>query len=181
MSSQKSSGANTPKTAFGRFMVYTFIPRFANNVMGLVYVGAALLIIIVGLRGLGAAVQGIPVIDPYLLDNGKLAVQWVLGALILEFLLLLLMATVTFFTPEDDHGHGAPKDAEPEPVPMKKAIGVSPQEVKDTVNVLKTITDEELKMIEGYLDRYEKISLKITEIQKKNLDALNSLKDSLKH
>ena len=36
-----------PRTSFGRYMAYNFIPKHANKVNGLVYLGASLLIIVV--------------------------------------------------------------------------------------------------------------------------------------
>ena len=66
-------------------MVYKFVPQYANNVQGLVYMGAACLIIIVGLRGIGKVAASIAIVPKFLLGlDGKVAPMWVMAALFLE-------------------------------------------------------------------------------------------------
>ncbi len=165
--------ANEPKTAFGRYMVYTFIPNYANNVAGFVYFGAAFLIIIVGLRGLGKAAGQLSVIPKFMLtEKGSLDPNWVVGAILLEFTLLVLLALVTFFTPEDAH-HGGKKEEESE---FKKPSIDFHKEIRE----LKDVTDEEIKMINDYLDKYEALAKRIAELQKITLQSLQQMKEAVK-
>ena len=89
-----------PKTAFGRFMVYTIVAKYANNIQGFVYMGAAILIIIVGLRGLGELAGTLSAVPKFLLDHEgmKIDPNWVMIALFLEFFLLMILAIVTFLS-----------------------------------------------------------------------------------
>ncbi len=165
--------ANEPRTAFGRYMVYTFIPSYANNVAGLVYLGAAFLIIIVGLRGLGKVAGQLSVIPRFMItEKGSLDPNWVVAAILLEFTLLVLLAIVTFFTPEDAH-HGAPK-AEDE-APKKPSVDFH-KELRE----LKDLTDEEIKMVNDYLDKYEAIAKRINELQKLSLQSIQQMKEAVK-
>ncbi|MCF8240749.1 MAG: hypothetical protein K9J16_05125 [Melioribacteraceae bacterium] len=166
--------ANQPKTAFGRYMVYKFIPAYANNVSGVVYMGAAILIIIVGLRGLGKVAGELAIVPKFLLDaeGAKIDPNWVMLALFLEFFLLMILATVTFFTPEEAHGPGE-ETADEKPA-------VERPDFKKELEHLKNLTDEEVKMIETYLEKFESIQNKITQIQMNSMKALSSMKDTLK-
>jgi hypothetical protein len=65
------------------YMREYFTERYANAVLGLVYIGAAVLIIVIGLRGL----KFLPATDPSV----------VLGALGLEFLLLITYAAMLMY------------------------------------------------------------------------------------
>lgn len=173
--SQKKSQSG-PKTGFGRYMVYTFIPQYANNVQGLVYVGAAILIIIVGLRGLGTAAQGIPMIGFLLDDKGeRVDVNWVMVALFLEFLLLLVLSIVTFFTPEEDHGHGGGHGSGGAEV-KSSASGA---QLKAELDALKSATDEQLKMVEQYVERFNTLNKKISQIQLDSIKALEQMKQTI--
>ena len=164
--------ANEPKTAFGRYMVYTFIPSYANNVAGLVYLGASFLIIIVGLRGLGKVAGQLSVIPKFMLtEKGSLDPNWVVAAILLEFFLLLLLAIVTFFTPEDAH-HGAPQEEETSAKPSV--------DFHKELRELKDLTDEEIKMVNDYLDKYEAIAKRINELQKLSLQSIQQMKEAVK-
>ena len=70
------------------YMVHHFTHQFANNVTGLAYGGAAVLIIAVGIRGL----KFIPASRPSL----------IMGAIFLEFSMLSLMAVSLFYTEEEE-------------------------------------------------------------------------------
>ena len=161
-----------PRTSLGRYMSDSFIPKYSNNVMGLVYVGAAILIIIVGLRGLGELAGKLPMIPAFLLDNEgvKIDPNWVMIALFLEFGLLLILAIVTFFTPEEVHGsHEAPQG----PPPPSKSLALP--DFRAEVSKLKDLTDEEKNMVKNYLNDFEAISQKITKIQESNVLALKNM------
>jgi len=70
------------------YMREYFTERYSNTVLGLVYMGAAVLIIVIGIRGL----KFLPSTDPSI----------VLGALGLEFMLLITYAVVMIYgKPED--------------------------------------------------------------------------------
>ncbi|MCF8260264.1 MAG: hypothetical protein K9J12_05790 [Melioribacteraceae bacterium] len=179
-----NSNGNQPKTGFGRYMVYTFIPRYANNVNGIVYMGAAILIIIVGLRGLGSIAGEIAIVPRFLIgDDNKVLPTYVMGALFLEFFLLFIMAIVTFFTPEDEphQAGGASHGGSGEEAAVARTLAKfeSPDYEKELAR-LKKLTDEEVQMIETYLDKFDEISKKIFEIQKSNVEALSKMAQSLK-
>jgi len=70
------------------YMAHHFSHKFANNVTGLAYGGAAVLIIAVGIRGL----KFIPANRP----------SAILFAIFLEFTLLILMAVTLFYTEEEE-------------------------------------------------------------------------------
>ncbi len=94
----KNSGQ--PKTKFGKWMVYRAIPQWENNVMALVYVGAAILVIVVGLRGLGPIVGR--TFFSFMTDStGSIATSIVISALLIEFVMICTLAVFMFFKPED--------------------------------------------------------------------------------
>jgi len=70
------------------YMAHHFSHKFANNVTGMAYGGAAVLIIAVGIRGL----KFIPANKP----------SFILFAIFLEFALLSLMAVTLFYTEEEE-------------------------------------------------------------------------------
>jgi len=70
------------------YMREYFTDRYSNAVLGMVYIGAAILIIVIGLRGL----KFLPATDPSL----------VLGALGLEFMLLITYAVVLMYGKSED-------------------------------------------------------------------------------
>jgi hypothetical protein len=165
---------NEPRTAIGRYMVYTFIPKYSNNVMGFVYMGAAILIIIVGLRGLGSLVGQLHILPSFLLDaqGEKISPYVVLIALLLEFSLLVILGTVTFFTPEDmGHGHGGGEAAE--------KTTVSLPDFRAEIEKIKELSNEEKLMVRNFLDEFEAISVKINKIQESNAEALKKMKEAL--
>ncbi len=70
------------------FMRRYFSSRYSNDVNGIAYMGAALLIVIIGLRGL----KIIPSLQP----------TPVIFAISLEFCLLMILGLTMYFTPEDN-------------------------------------------------------------------------------
>jgi hypothetical protein len=72
------------------YMREYFTDRYANAVLGLVYIGAAILIIVIGIRGL----KFLPATDPSV----------VLGALGLEFMLLITYAVVLMYGRTEEVG-----------------------------------------------------------------------------
>ena len=70
------------------YMAHHFTERYSNNVTGFAYGGAALLIVVVGIRGL----KFIPPTRPSL----------ILGAIFLEFSMLALLAFTLYYTEEEE-------------------------------------------------------------------------------
>jgi len=80
---------------------YRFATEFDQYIQALVYFGAAFLVIIVGLRGLGD-LSDVSFIPHFLLDsNGKIEAHIVMIGLVVEFVMLCLLAAVSFFSPTD--------------------------------------------------------------------------------
>ncbi len=182
-----------PKTAFGRFMVYTVVERYANNIQGFVYMGAAILIIIVGLRGLGDIAGSIAIVPDFLLGAPTDAAEplkrsidpnWVMGALFPKFFLLMIFAVVTFFTPED-YGHAAPAAPEaPKAVdsPLNSVISVPKNlsaDLKAELESLQRVADDQIKVVNSVIDQYNALNKKITVIQQQSLQALSDLKTKI--
>ncbi|MCG6915853.1 hypothetical protein LJE86_18265 [bacterium BMS3Abin03] len=79
-----------------------FAVRHERLIQSLVYVGAAFLVIIVGLRGLGN-LSNTTFIPNFILDNeGKIESNIIMIGLLIEFTMLCLLAAVTYFTNEDN-------------------------------------------------------------------------------
>jgi len=79
------------KHPFGKWMVSEITLRYENNAQAMAYWGAAILIFLIGLRG----IKIIPKNEPTLILLG----------LELEFGLLFLLGMVTFFKPEEERRH----------------------------------------------------------------------------
>ncbi len=75
------------KHPFSKWMVVEIVPKYENNVQALAYWGAAILIVLVGFRG----IQLMSREDPSLL----------IAALLLEFLLISLLGFLMFYKPEE--------------------------------------------------------------------------------
>ncbi len=182
-----------PKTAFGRFMVYTVVAKYANNIQGIVYLGAAILIIIVGLRGLGDLAGSISLVPGFLLGAApdpaeplkrSIDPNWVMGALFLEFFLLMILALVTFFTPEE-YGHIAsaePEEKKPVDSPFNSVISVPKglsADLKAELESLQRVADDQIKVVNSVIDQYNALNKKITVIQQQSLQALSDLKTKI--
>ena len=86
-------------SGLGYWLKYRFATDFDQNIQAMVYFGAAFLVIIVGLRGLGDLSE-VSFIPHILLDsNGKIDANLVMVGLVVEFLMLSLLAAVSFFHP----------------------------------------------------------------------------------
>jgi hypothetical protein len=87
------------KSKLGDWLKYRFATEFDQYIQALVYFGAAFLVIIVGLRGLGD-LGDVSFIPQFILDsNGKIDAHIVMVGLIVEFLMLCLLAAVSYFSP----------------------------------------------------------------------------------
>lgn len=87
-----------PKTKFGQYMVYYLIPRYENNVLAFVYWGAAFLVLVVGLRGLGTGILPSFLIDPI---TQRLDLVYIIIGLIVEFIMITFLGLFMFFKPEE--------------------------------------------------------------------------------
>ncbi len=88
-------------TSLRNWLEYNFAERHEKSIQAMVYVGAALLVIIVGLRGLGD-ISTISYIPKFLLNqDGKIDSSIVMIGLLVEFTMLCLLAAVSFFSPQD--------------------------------------------------------------------------------
>jgi hypothetical protein len=152
-------------------MAYNFIPKHANKVNGLVYFGASILIIVVGLRGLGSLAGKVSVIPSFLIGpDGKIDPTWVLLALLVEFTMLLLLGFVTFFTPADSVAK-----------PQSESVDLDISKLKDNLRDLKYFADEEIKIVEDYLDKFNNLSKKVNLIQAVNLSAVKKMKETIEN
>lgn len=89
------------KTGLMHWLKYKFATDFDQYIQAMVYFGAAFLVIIVGLRGLGD-LSGATAIPEFFLDaDGKIDSRWVMTGLVVEFLMLCLLAAVSFFSPSE--------------------------------------------------------------------------------
>ncbi len=95
---------------FTEWMQDFVIPQFANNVQSLVYGGAGLLVMIVGLRGLGD-LRAVGFVPLFLLDADGMLKSWIVFiGLNLELAMLLLLAILFFFTPDELRYSKVPKE-----------------------------------------------------------------------
>ncbi len=150
-------GLHEPKTFLGEYFVHYFIPKYENNVIALVYLGAAILVIVVGLRGIGTAVEGTFVPDFMLQDfegGKKLSTNLVLGALVLEFFMIFLLSMVMFFTPEKN-GRGVDPPGSGIKNKLQALIQVRSY-IKGESDDFKIAEDKKSDLLKfiGYLDKF---------------------------
>ena len=173
MTARKREPLHQPKTAVGKFMANSFIPKYANKVMGLVYFGAAVLIIIVGLRGLGTIAGTVGLIPTFLIGpDNKIDPYWVMLALLLEFGMLLLLGLVTFYTPSEyiDIIHSEEKEP---------AFKSSAKDLKNELRDLKDFADEEMRVIEDYVEKFDSLSQKVRDIQFSSIKAISNMRETI--
>jgi hypothetical protein len=129
------------------------------------------LIIVVGLRGLGTLAGKVSVIPSFLIGvDGKIEPTWVLSALLIEFTMLLLLGFVTFFTPSDSGSKQQPEN---------NVLDAS--KLKEDLRNLKDIADEEIKIVENYLEKFNNLSKKVNEIQAANISAVKKMKETIEN
>ncbi len=101
MSSNPFKKQNKQKEDFSYWLQHRFAIDYEQHIQALVYVGAAFLVIIVGLRGLGD-ISDISFVPRFLLnDEGKVHSNIVMVGLFIEFTMLLLLAAVSYFAPPE--------------------------------------------------------------------------------
>jgi hypothetical protein len=89
-----------PKTPFATKSRFLRVPKNENNILAFVYAGAAILVFVLGLRGLGTSV---PSFLSFLTDSsGRVSAYYVIfPALLLEFCMILMLAATMFFKLEE--------------------------------------------------------------------------------
>jgi len=86
-----------PDSKRERKIAFSFIPRYENNILAFVYIGAAFLVLVLGLRGMGSSVPDfMQDISTHRLKNWVVFVA--LGA---EFLMILFLGITMLFKVED--------------------------------------------------------------------------------
>jgi hypothetical protein len=147
-----------------------FVQKHQNKVMGLVYFGASFLIIIVGLRGLGTLAGQLSVIPSFLVDSsGKIDPNWVILALLVEFIMLTLLAVFTFLNKEIENGKTNFSTTQASQI----------HDLRNELSKLKDFSREELDIIKTYLKEFEEMQEKINHIQTKNMMAIKNMKEML--
>jgi Flp pilus assembly protein TadB len=139
---------------FRLFMVHYFTHQFANNVTGLAYGGAAILIIAIGIRGL----KFIPAAKPSI----------IMGALFIEFSLLALMAITLFYTEEEERTDKMLKRMEDSNRSQLDALKAQQKDmsqlatalVGDSADMIKVKVEE---AITGYLQSGDQVNSQIAE------------------
>jgi hypothetical protein len=93
-----------PNTEFGTKFRFLRVPKNENNYLAFVYGFAALLVVVLGLRGLGTQIS--QVLPDWLVQiitdsSGRLHTRIIFVALLAEFLMILLLAITMFFKLEE--------------------------------------------------------------------------------
>jgi hypothetical protein len=76
------------RNKFSLWMVHEMVPKYENNAQGLAYLGASVLIVVIGLRGIQILTK----------DNST----FIILALLLEFTLIGILGIMVFYKPEDN-------------------------------------------------------------------------------
>lgn len=185
------STAHAKASKKNQFDLGRFLEGNENRVNGMVYYGAAILIIIVGLRGLGSIAGELEIIPRWLLTFdkdgiGKVDPNWVLFALFLEFFMLLIMATFNFLKPvhmdpatpaaETAHAH-APASSDADIAALEERV----KQARKAMDEINKLGQEKMAMVNGVIDQFEQLNKKINKIQSETLNSLNGIKDAVKH
>lgn len=105
------------------YMRFYFTVQYANTMLGFVYIGAAVLIITIGLRG----IKFIPPTQP----------SYILFALGLEFSLLLVFAVTTIYQRQEDEQESEPRSAASGLGSQYQGIGKDYGTAKEIENLLR--------------------------------------------
>jgi hypothetical protein len=135
---------------FTEWMQDFIIPQFANNVQSLVYGGAGILVMIVGLRGLGD-LRSVGFVPNILLDTDGMLQSWIVFVgLCLELAMLLLLAVLFFFTPDEWRYAKTTKERvkEKDITPIEDGSRKKDGLTKDALQALVERKIEEIRMIE---------------------------------
>jgi len=150
------------KSTLGDWLKYRFATEFDQNIQAMVYFGAAFLVIIVGLRGLGD-LGDVSFIPKFFLDsNGKIDANIVMIGLVIEFLMLCLLAAVSFFAPKekradlqssiDNLSKSVEKFSETVPSELVQKIITSAQE---TAAASEKLLSEEIEILNNFRSKLD--------------------------
>ena len=190
-------------SGLGYWLKYKFATEFDQNIQAMVYFGAAILVIVIGLRGLGD-LSDVSFIPSLLLDiNGKIHANIIMAALAIEFLMLCLLAAVSFFAPVEKRADlqasieslstSVEKLSETIPSELVQKLITSAQETAaasekllseeiDILNIFRSKLDERLRQIDQDIILVRKniaqgiidTSAQMEETVKKEQETLNS-------
>lgn len=154
---------------FSYWLKYNFAAEYEKSIQAMVYAGAALLVIIVGLRGLGN-ISDVPFIPDFLLNHeGKIDSNFVMIGLLVEFTMLCLLAAVSFFSPRDSD-----KDLQSSINNLAETVDTLSETVPSEVGqTLMKSAQETKSAIESFLNKEMEILDKIKKQTEERLLQLN--------
>jgi hypothetical protein len=139
-----------------------FAVRHERLIQSLVYVGAAFLVIIVGLRGLGD-LSRTTFIPNFILDaDGKIESNIIMIGLLIEFTMLCLLAAVTYFT-TDERQDGLQISIENLSESVSKLTQTMPSEIvqkliqstEETASSASRLLSEEIEILNNFRSRLD--------------------------
>jgi hypothetical protein len=139
-----------------------FAIRHERLIQSLVYVGAAFLVIIVGLRGLGD-LSRTTFIPNFILDaDGKIESNIIMIGLLIEFTMLCLLAAVTYFT-TDERQDGLQISIENLSESVSKLTQTMPSEIvqkliqstEETASSASRLLSEEIEILNNFRSRLD--------------------------
>ncbi len=154
--------SNSVSSKFEYWMKYRFVSENEQSVQALVYFGAAVLVIIVGLRGLGD-LSDVTFIPAFMLNKfGKIETNIVMLGLLFEFSMLCLLAVVSFYSTseKEDSLSEAISDLTEllrgidNPVP-KDITDAIVENVNKTARLSEALILEEKKILNNYNNKVE--------------------------
>ena len=138
--------------------------RYSNVIQALVYAGAAFLVVIVGLRGLGDLSQ-LQFMPRLLLDEStrRISVSIVIYGLVAEFAMLMALALVFFKAPK--FGAGSNVEAKgiaptviSSPADVAKLVEAERQIIETLGRKIETLIESERRIIEQIGNKYNDVA-----------------------
>jgi hypothetical protein len=154
--------SNNVKSKYDYWMRYKFAGEKQQTIQALVYFGAAILVIIVGLRGLGD-LSNVTFIPPIMLNpDGKIQTNIVMVGLLFEFTMLCLLALISYYSSSEKEDDLSEAIAELTKV-LKGIDNPVPRDISQTIveNVSRTVRLsenlilEEKKILNNYNNKVE--------------------------
>lgn len=148
--------------------------RYFNVIQALVYAGAAFLVVIVGLRGLGDLSQN-SYVPTWLLEpeTGRISVNFVIAGLVAEFAMLMALAFVFFKAPrvatEVDAPARATAGTQVSGDDIATLIEAERQILETLGKKIETLIDAERRVIEQIGGKYNEVA----EAQRTILEAIS--------
>jgi len=167
--------------SFSEKMAVEIVPKYINKVQGLVYLGAAVLIIVVGLRGLGEAASTVGFLPDFLFRDGRIKLDFVVGALFLEFTMLLLLSFFTYYTrdskPESSTGNSTETPAKKEEL---LSAQIDFENLKKNLEELKNIAKDDAHHLDTYLQNMHQLNQKLAAVHKEYTAVMSDIKQGYK-